>query len=78
MKSKHVFAVAFATLAIVSGLTIIMGQEVAFAIGNPEIVPGTAQGHGDEVSRQAVGDPNIVPGTAKGHGDEVSGIASGR
>ncbi|CAN5465974.1 hypothetical protein BH18THE1_BH18THE1_18260 [soil metagenome] len=52
MKSELlvVFAVATATLTVVSGLTMIVGQEVAFAIGDPGIIPGTAKGQGDEVS----------------------------
>ena len=50
-----VYALATAALAIVSGLTMIIGQEVAFAIGDRELVPGTAKGHGDEVSDVASG-----------------------
>lgn len=71
------WAVAIASLALVSGSTMIIGQE-AFAVWNPgDGLPDSPKGHGNDVSRQAIGDPNIVPGAATGHGEEVSNEVTG-
>jgi len=76
MNSLYVIVAALATVALIGTVGAITLQQT-FAIGNPELLPQDAKGHGDDVSRQAIGDPGIVPGTAKGHGDVVSDDARG-
>jgi hypothetical protein len=76
MNSLYVIVAALATVALIGTVGATTLQQT-FAIGNPEILPQDAKGHGDDVSRQAIGDPNIVPGTAKGHGEDVSNAARG-
>ena len=74
MNSLYIIVAVLATATVIGS---IGATTLVFAIGNPEMLPQEAKGHGDEVSRQAVGDPNIVPDTATGHGDEVSDAARG-
>ena len=74
MNSLYVIVAALATVALIGTVGATTLQQT-FAIGDPGIVPGTAEGHGDDVSRQAIGDPNLVPGAATGHGEDVSDAA---
>ena len=66
-----------AAVALLGSIGATSLQQTAFAIGNPELLPQDAKGHGDRVSSQAIGNPEIVPGTAKGHSEDVSNAARG-
>jgi hypothetical protein len=77
MNSLSIIVVVLATVTAVGFMGVTTLQQTVFAIGDPNIVPGEARGHGEDVSRQAIGDPGIVPGAAVGHGEDVSNIARG-
>lgn len=77
MKSLYTIVALLAAIALIGTVGATTLHQAVFAIGNPELLPQDAKGHGDEVSRQAIGDPGIVPGTAKGHGEDVSNEARG-
>ena len=75
MKTLYISVLTILAAVALIGSAGATTLQQTFAIGDPGIVPGTAKGHGDDVSRQAIGDPNLVPGEAMGHGDEVSDVA---
>jgi hypothetical protein len=74
MNSLYVIVAALANVALIGTVGATTLQQT-FAIGDPGIVPGTAKGHGEDVSRQAYGNPDDVPEAAMGHGEEVSDVA---
>jgi len=78
MKNLYTSVLAvMAAAALLGSIGATSLQQTAFDIGNPELLPQDAKGHGDRVSSQAIGNPEIVPGTAKGHGEDVSNAARG-
>ena len=77
MNSVYTIMAVLAAIALIGSIGATSLQRTAFAIGNPELLPQDAKGHGDRVSSQAIGNPEIVPGTAKGHGEDVSNAARG-
>jgi len=76
-KLMNLVYIIVAVLAALGSIGMTTLQQTVFAIGDPNIVPGEAMGHGEDVSRQAIEDPGLVPGAATGHGEDVSNIARG-
>jgi len=77
MNSLYIIVAVLAVVTALGSIGVTTLQQTVFAIGDPNIVPGEAMGHGEDVSRQAIEDPGLVPGAAVGHGEDVSNIARG-